>query len=104
MMRGMGNMGNMMKQMKKMEKQMAEEQKEMEAKTFDGASPDEMVKVTFSGKRRMMDMTIDPQAIDPDDPDMLSDLVLAAVNDALTKIDDEGQKTLGKYTNKLSGM
>lgn len=104
MMRGMGNMGNMMKQMKKMEKQMAEEQKVMEAKTFDGVSPDELVKVTFSGKRQMMDMTIDPQAIDPDDPDMLSDLVLAAVNDALTKIDEEGQQTLGKYTNKLSGM
>lgn len=51
MMRGMGNMNNMMKQMKKMEKQLAEEQKVMEAKDFTGVSPDEMVKVTFAGKR-----------------------------------------------------
>ncbi|KZL41576.1 YbaB/EbfC family nucleoid-associated protein [Secundilactobacillus collinoides] len=101
MMRGMGNMNNMMKQMKKMEKQLAEEQKVMEAKDFTGASPDDMVKVTFTGKRVMTDMTIDPKAIDPDDPDMLSDLVLAAVNDALGQIDDEGKQTLNKYSNGL---
>lgn len=101
MMRGMGNMNNMMKQMKKMEKQLAEEQKVMEAKDFTGVSPDEMVKVTFTGKRVMTDMTIDPKAIDPDDPDMLSDLVLAAVNDALGQIDVEGKQTLDKYSNGL---
>ncbi|KRK99936.1 hypothetical protein FD04_GL000060 [Secundilactobacillus odoratitofui DSM 19909 = JCM 15043] len=104
MMRGMGNMGNMMKQMKKMEKQLAEEQKVMESKDFTGVSPDELVKTTFSGKRVMKALTIDPKAIDPDDPDMLSDLVLAAVNDALQQIDAEGQQTLGKYTNNLPGM
>lgn len=49
----------------------------------------------------MTDMTIDPKAIDPDDPDMLSDLVLAAVNDALGQIDVEGKQTLDKYSNGL---
>lgn len=104
MMRGMGNMNNMMKQMKKMEKQLAEEQQKMETKSFSGVSPDDLVKVTFSGKRVMTALTVDPQAIDPDDPDMLSDLVLAAVNDALAKIDEEGKQTLGKYTNNIPGM
>ncbi|MCH5462230.1 YbaB/EbfC family nucleoid-associated protein [Lactobacillus sp. LC28-10] len=104
MMRGNRNMGNMMKQMKKMEKQLAEEQKVMEAKTYVGVSPDEMVKATFTGKREMTDLSIDPKAIDPDDPDMLSDLILAAVNSALKQIDEDGKQTLGKYTNNIPGM
>lgn len=104
MMRGNGNMGNMMKQMKKMEKQLAEEQKAMESKSYTGVSPDELVKAVFSGKREMTDLTIDPKAIDPDDPDMLSDLIMAAVNDALQQIDAEGKQTLGKYTNNIPGM
>lgn len=101
MMRGMGNMQNMMKQMKKMQAQMTAEQEALNAQQFEGVAPDEMVKVTFSGDKKMQDITIDPKAVDPDDVDMLQDLVLAAVNDALTKVDDQTQSTMGKYTKGL---
>ena len=63
-----------------------------------------MVKATFTGERRMKDLTINPEAIDPDDPDMLSDFVLAAVNDALEKVDKATEETMGKYTKGLPGM
>lgn len=104
MMRGMGNMGNMMKQMRQMQKKMGEEQETLNKQEFTGVAPDEMVKATFTGERRMKDLTINPEAIDPDDPDMLSDFVLAAVNDALEKVDKATEETMGKYTKGLPGM
>ncbi|MBW1605985.1 YbaB/EbfC family nucleoid-associated protein [Lactobacillus sp. Sy-1] len=103
MMNGM-NMNKMLKQVKKMQKQMGEEQAELNKQEFMGAAPDDMVKVTFTGDRKMVDMQINHEVIDPEDPDMLSDLVLAAVNDALAKIDEATQSTLGKYTNGMPGM
>ncbi|MEJ6400230.1 YbaB/EbfC family nucleoid-associated protein [Nicoliella lavandulae] len=103
MMNGM-NMNKMLKQVKQMQKQMGAEQEELNKQEFTGAAPDDMVKVVFTGDRKMKDMQINPEAIDPDDPDMLSDLVLAAVNDALAKIDDATQSTLGKYTKGMPGM
>lgn len=106
MMRGMGNMQSMMKQMKKMQAQMTAEQAALNEQTFTGAAPDDMVKVTFTGDKKMKDITInpdavDPDAVDPDDVDMLQDLVVAAVNDALTKVDEQTQSTMGKYTKGL---
>ncbi|WP_054660575.1 YbaB/EbfC family nucleoid-associated protein [Secundilactobacillus kimchicus] len=108
MARGMGNMGmgnmnmgNMMKQMKQMQKKMAEEQQALNSQTFVGESPEELVRATFSGDRRLTDVDIDPKAIDPDDPDMLNDLVMAAVNDGLAKVEKATQDTMGKYTSGL---
>ncbi|KRN02477.1 hypothetical protein FD13_GL001930 [Levilactobacillus senmaizukei DSM 21775 = NBRC 103853] len=98
----MRNMGNMMKQMKQMQKKMAEDQAELNAQTFTGTSPDDLVTATFTGERKMTDLSIKPEAIDPDDPDMLADLVLAAVNEALTKVDDTTKQSLGKYTQGLN--
>ncbi|MHA8110714.1 YbaB/EbfC family nucleoid-associated protein [Lactobacillaceae bacterium Melli_B4] len=103
MMNGM-NMNKMLKQVKQMQKQMGAEQEELNKQEFTGTAPDEMVKVVFTGDRKMTDMQINPEAIDPDDPDMLSDLVLTAVNDALGKIDEATQNTLGKYTKGMPGM
>ncbi|WP_040471237.1 YbaB/EbfC family nucleoid-associated protein [Lentilactobacillus kisonensis] len=103
MMNGM-NRNNMMKQMKKMQKQLAEEQDNLKQQEFTGVAPDDMVKVTFNGERKMTDIRIKPEAIDPDDPEMLADLVLAAVNDGLTKVEKTTQQTLGKYTKGLPGM
>lgn len=80
MMRGM-NMQQMMKQAKKMQQKMMEEQQNLAKEEFIGVSPDEMVKATFTGDKKLTDLQIDPQAVDPDDVDMLADLVLAAVND-----------------------
>ncbi|MGY5273792.1 YbaB/EbfC family nucleoid-associated protein [Lactiplantibacillus plantarum] len=101
MMRGMGNMQSMMKQMKKMQAQMTAEQAALNEQTFTGAAPDDMVKVTFTGDKKMKDITINPDVVDPDDVDMLQDLVVAAVNDALTKVDEQTQSTMGKYTKGL---
>ena len=92
MMRGM-NMQQMMKQAKKMQQKMMEEQQNL-AK--------EMVKATFTGDKKLTDLQIDPQAVDPDDVDMLADLVLAAVNDGLEKVDAATQQKFGKYTKGLN--
>ncbi|WP_047998949.1 YbaB/EbfC family nucleoid-associated protein [Lactiplantibacillus herbarum] len=101
MMRGMGNMQGMMKQMKKMQEQMTAEQANLNEQTFAGVAPDDMVKVTFTGDKKMKDITINPDAVDPEDVDMLQDLVITAVNDALSKIDAQTQNTMGKYTKGL---
>lgn len=98
---GMGNMQNMMRQMKKMQKQMAEEQEALNATTFEGTSTQDLVKVSFTGDRKMTGIDIKPEAIDPDDPDMLGDLILQAVNDGLTKVDSTTQQQMGKYTRGL---
>ncbi|NLR09934.1 MULTISPECIES: YbaB/EbfC family nucleoid-associated protein [Lactobacillaceae] len=101
-MRNMGNMGNMMKQMRQMQKKMEEDQANLNAQSFTGTSPDDLVHATFTGDRKMTDLTIKLEAIDPDDPDMLADLVLAAVNDALTKVDQTTKQSLGKYTQGMN--
>jgi len=101
---GMGNMQNMMRQMQKMQKKVTEEQDNLDATEFTGAAPDDMVKVTFTGDKTMKDIAIKPEAVDPDDVDMLQDLVVAAVNDAMKKITDETNKTMGKYTKGLPRM
>lgn len=101
MIRGMGNMQNMMKQMKKMQQQMTTEQAALNEETFTGKAPDDMVTVTFTGDKKMQDIAIKPEAVDPDDVDMLQDLVVAAVNDALAQIDTQTQSTMGKYTKGL---
>ena len=98
---GMGNMQNMMRQVQKMQKKVQEEQNRLNETEFTGVAPDDMVKVVFSGDHRMKDITINPEAIDEDDPDMLQDLIIAAVNDALQKVDSETNKTMGKYTRGL---
>ena len=95
---GMGNMQNMMRQAQKLQKQMEAAQKELNASTFEGVSAQNLVKVTFTGERKMTDISIDPAAIDPDDPDTLADLVLEAVNDGLGKIDTTTQQKMGRYT------
>ena len=100
MMRGM-NMQQMMKQAQKMQKKMMEEQAEISAQSFTGVAPDDMVKATFSGDKKLMGLQIKPEAVDPDDPDMLSDLIIAAVNDGLAKVDQATQAKLGKYTKGL---
>ena len=81
---GMGgmNMQQMMKQAKKLQAQMAEEQENITAQEFVGKSADDLVVATFSGDRKLKDIKIDKDTIDPDDPDMLQDLVIDAVKQA----------------------
>lgn len=95
------NMNKMMQQMQKMQKQIKEEQDNLNKQEFTGSSPDDMVVVTFNGQREMTDAKIKPEAIDPDDPDMLQDLIIEAVNQAMADIDKQTQDKLGKYTRGL---
>ncbi|MCK8635310.1 YbaB/EbfC family nucleoid-associated protein [Apilactobacillus kunkeei] len=100
MMNGM-NMGKMMKQVKQLQKQMGAEQEQINNTEFVGKAPEDMVVVTFSGDRKMKDMKIKPEALDPEDPDMTSDLVISAVNDALARIEKTTQDSMGKYTKGM---
>lgn len=102
-MRGMNgmNMQQMMKQAQKMQKQMMAEQQDLAAQEFVGTAPDEMVTAKFTGDKKLVDLQIKPAAVDPDDVEMLTDLVMAAINDGLQKVDSATQEKLGKYTKGL---
>lgn len=99
---GMGNMQNMMKQMQKMQKQMAEAQEELGQKQIEGTAGGGMVKVIVTGHKEVVDVQIKPEAVDPDDVEMLQDLVLAAVNDALKKAEELTNNTMGQFTKGMN--
>ena len=80
---GMGNMQQLMKQAQRMQENMQKKQEELNAREFSAASGGGMVKVTVNGAREVLSVEIDPQCVDPDDVEMLQDLVLSAVNSAL---------------------
>ncbi|GAB6093396.1 YbaB/EbfC family nucleoid-associated protein [Furfurilactobacillus curtus] len=96
-----GNMQSLMRQAQKMQKQMKVDQEKLNAQTFTGKAPDDLVTATFTGEHKMTDLVVNPAAIDPDDPDMLADMVLAAVNDAMSQIDEATQATMGKYSRGM---
>ncbi|MFD1672309.1 YbaB/EbfC family nucleoid-associated protein [Agrilactobacillus yilanensis] len=101
-MRGMpGNMQSMMRQMQKVQKEMGKAQEQLAVTEFTGAAPDDLVKVVVTGDKKVKDIQIDPKAIDPDDPDMLQDLVITAVNAAMTNVDQTTEQTMGKFTKNL---
>ena len=93
-----GNMNNLMKQAQKMQKQMETQQAELEAKEFSAAAGGGVVEVTVTGKREVTKVKIDPEAVDPDDVEMLEDLLVAAVNEALDKVDEASANVMGKLT------
>ncbi|MCQ6282735.1 YbaB/EbfC family nucleoid-associated protein [Bacillus sp. EB600] len=101
-MRGGGNMQNMMKQMQKMQKKMAEAQEELGEKRLDGTAGGGMVIVTVTGHKEVVDVKINPEAVDPDDVEMLQDLILAATNDALKKADELTNSTMGQFTKGMN--
>lgn len=99
---GMGNMQNMMKQMQKMQKQMAEAQEKLGQEKIEGTAGGGMVTVVVTGHKEVIDVQIKPEAVDPDDVEMLQDLVLAAVNDALKKADELTNSTMGQFTKGMN--
>lgn len=101
-MRGnMGNMQGMMKQMQKLQKQVEETQEVINKTEFVGAAASDLVKVTMTGNKRVVSVEIKPEAVDPEDVEMLQDLVLMATNGALEKIEAETKAKLGKFSNNL---
>jgi DNA-binding YbaB/EbfC family protein len=99
---GMGNMQNMMKQMQKMQKEMAKAQEELGEKKIEGSAGGGMVTVVVTGHKEVVDVIIKPEAVDPDDIEMLQDLVLAATNDALKKVEELTNSTMGQFTKGMN--
>ena len=95
------NMQQMVKQAKAMQKKMMAEHEELAKQEFVGKAPDDMVTATFSGDKQLIDLKIKPEAVDPDDIDMLQDLVIAAVKDGMKQVNDATQQKLGKYTQGM---
>ncbi|MCR8658918.1 YbaB/EbfC family nucleoid-associated protein [Paenibacillus endoradicis] len=102
----MNNMNQMMKQVKKMQAQMLKAQEELEGKTVEGSAGGGVVTVTISGHKKLLNISISPEAVDPEDIEMLQDLVVTAVNDALTKAEELANQDMGKYTGgmKIPGL
>ena len=99
-----GNMNNLMKQAQKMQRQMEENQKALEEKEFTAAAGGGAVEVTISGKREIKKVTLSEEVVDPDDIEMLEDLIVAATNEALRKVDEESSAVMSKLTGGLGGL
>lgn len=99
---GMGNMQKMMKQMQKMQKEMQKAQEELAEKTVEGSAGGGMVTVIANGHKEILEVNINEEVVDPEDIEMLQDLVLAATNDALKKVDDITNETMGKFTKGMN--
>ncbi|MDR2599501.1 MAG: YbaB/EbfC family nucleoid-associated protein [Oscillospiraceae bacterium] len=102
-----GNLGggmnmNMLKQAQKMQEDLMKMQVEMESQTYTANSGGGVVTAVVSGKRELMELTIDPDAVDPDDVEMLQDLIVAAVNEALRKAETSMSDSMSKLTGGLN--
>ncbi|EGO62537.1 YbaB/EbfC family nucleoid-associated protein [Acetonema longum] len=97
-----GNMGQMMKKVQKLQADMAKMQEEMKKRTFDVTAGGGVVKVTINGEKQVQSLKIDPAAVDPNDVEMLEDLITAAVNEAIKKVDDTMAQEMGKLTGGMN--
>ena len=98
-----GNMNNLMKQAQRMQRQMEESQKELAEKEFTATAGGGAVEITVSGSKEITKVHIDPDAVDPEDVEMLEDMIVAATNEAMKKVDEETQKAMGGLTGGLGG-
>jgi DNA-binding YbaB/EbfC family protein len=102
----MNNMNQMMKQVKKMQEQMLKAQEELGTKTVEGTAGGGVVTVVANGHKQLVNISIKPEAVDPEDIEMLQDLILTAVNDALAKVEELSNKDMSKFTGgmKIPGL
>ena len=101
---GMGNMGNMsgmMKKVQKLQTEMQKMQEELKKRTIEVSAGGGAVKVVMNGEKQVQGLTIDPAAVDPEDVEMLQDLISAAFNEALKKVDDMMASEMGQLTGGL---
>ena len=99
---GGGNMNNMIRQAQKMQQDMMKAQEELESKTYEAQAGGGVVSASVSGKKELLSVTIDPEAVDPDDVEMLQDLIVAAVNEALRKAGDDAASQMSRLTGGLN--
>jgi len=96
------NQAAMMKQVQKMQQDMIRMQEEMESKTYTASAGGGMVKAEVSGKNELVNLEINPEAVDPDDVDMLQDMVIAAVNEALRAAETDKANNMSRMTGGLN--
>ena len=103
---GGGNMQSMIRQAQKMQQDMLKAQEELESKSYEASVGGGVVSAVVSGKKEVTSVTIDPDAIDPDDVEMLQDMIMAAVNEAMRKAAEEQNASMSKLTGglNLSGL
>jgi len=99
-----GNMNNLMKQAQRMQKQMEEQQKEFEEKLFTASAGGGAVQVVITGKKEVQSITLAPEVVDPDDIEMLQDLIVAATNEALRMMEAENTANMNKLAGGLGNM
>ncbi len=92
------NQANMLKQAQKMQEELRKMQEELENSSFEATAGGGVVKAVANGKHELTALTIDPEAVDPEDVEMLQDLVIAAVNEALRKVDEASSSGMAKLT------
>ena len=98
---GMGNMQGMMKKVQKLQADMAKMQEELKLRTIETTVGGGAVTVVVSGKKEVVSVKIDPSAVDPEDVEMLEDLLVAAVNEGMRKIDEMTEAEMGKLTGGM---
>lgn len=103
---GMANMQGMMKKVQKMQQNMLKMQEELKNRTVEATAGGGAVTVVVTGRKTVEKVTIAPSAVDPEDVEMLEDLVTTAINEAMRKVDEMTEKEMGKITGgmKLPGM
>ena len=99
-----GNMNNLMKQAQKMQRQMEETTKELETKEYTATAGGGAVSVTVSGKKEVTAVKLTEEVVDPDDIEMLEDLIVAATNEAFRQMEEESSAAMSKLTGGLGGM
>lgn len=102
----MNGMQGMLKKVQKMQSEMTKLQEELKEREVEGTAGGEAVKAVVNGNKNLVSLTLSPDAVDPEDVEMLQDLIVTAVNDAMKKVDEMAEKELGKVTGglKLPGM
>lgn len=99
-----GNMTNLMKQAQRMQRQMEEGQKELETKEFTASAGGGAVEVTVNGKKEILRVKLAEEAVDPEDIEMLQDLIAAAVNEALRQAEEAGAQLMSRMSGGLGGL
>ena len=99
-----GNMANLMKQAQRMQRQMEEAQKQMETMEATAPAGGGAVEVTVSGKKEVIKVKLAEEVVDPDDIEMLEDLIVAATNEALRKVEEANASAMSRLTGGLGGM
>ena len=99
-----GNMNNLMKQAQKMQKQMEETTKALEEKEYEATAGGGVVKVKINGKKEVTEVHLDEEVVDKDDIEMLEDLIVAATNEALRKVEEESAAVMSKLTGGLGSL